>query len=114
MSYVLGGVTLPQPKKFTRTVLETLTENTLIYGKTTRSYRNTKEQYTLEFYYLPLSTINAILALYELGEVLTFTVTETGLSIDATQVLMDVSNLNFPAVGEGWREDFVLTLTEVI
>lgn len=114
MSYTLGGLTLPQPKKLTRSIIEDATENTRIYGATTKNYRNIKEQFILEYYYLSFATINSILSLYELGQALDFTVDEGGLEIATTKVLMDVSNVNYPEAGETWREDFVITLTEVI
>ena len=111
--YQLGGITLPNPKKFTRIFIELGVEHLLMFGKTTKRIENRKEQFILEYQYLSQADINAILSQYELEVPLDFVVTETNLSIASTSVLMDVSGFEFPQTGEEYREHMVITLTEI-
>ena len=114
MSFQLGNITLPYPKKFTRQFIETATENLLMEGKTTKRVENRKERFTLEFQHLTPTEVNSILSEYELDMVRDFTVTETNLAISATGVLIDVRGREYPASGELYRENLTLVLTEVI
>ena len=111
--YILGSLTLPKPKKFTRNIIETAVEHLLMFGKTTKRLVNRKEQFILEYQYLTVAQVNALLSLYDLDTVLTFTITETNLSIGPTDVLMDISPREYPQSGDQVRENIVITLTEV-
>lgn len=112
--YTLQGTTLPNPKRFTRNIIEKGVEHLLMFGKTTKRVENRKEQFVLEYQYLTQPQINSILSLFELGTVLSFTIDEENLSVPETLVLMDVTGLEYPPSGELWREHMVITLTEVI
>ena len=114
MSYILGSLTLPNPKKFTRKIIETAVENLLMFGKTTKRVVNRKEQYILEYIHLTQAQINAILAIYDLEQVVSFTVNETNLSIGPTDVLIDISGLEYPPSAEQYRENMTIILTEVL
>jgi hypothetical protein len=111
--YQLGNVILPNPKKFTRNIIESAIEHLLLLGKTTKRTTNRKEQFVLEYQYLTPTQMNSILSQYELDQVLTFTVNETNLSIPATDVLMDISGLEYPQTAGLYRENMIITLTEV-
>lgn len=113
MSYTLGAITLPRPKKFTRDFIEKGAENLLIEGKTTKRIENRKERFTLEFQFLTIAQVNSITSEYELDMVRSFTVDEDNLSIGPTDVLIDIKKREYPQTGKTYREDLVLVLTEV-
>jgi len=114
MSYVLGNVTLPKPKKFTREFIEMGIENLIIEGKTTKRIENRKERFFLEYLNLTTAQVNSILSEYDLEAVRTFTVDETNLSIGPTDVLIEISGRTYPPSGLLYRENIILVLTEVI
>lgn len=114
MSFTLGNITLPYPKRFTREFVETGAENLLMEGKTTKRVENRKEVFVLEYQNLTRAQVNSILSEYELDSVRTFTVNETNLSITATDVLIDVKGREYPPSGVLYRENLILVLTEVI
>ena len=113
MAYIIGNVTLPNPKKLTREFVETSASNLLIEGKTTKRVENRKERFTLEFEHLTSAQVNSILSEYQLGTVRSFTVNETSLSIGPTDVLIDIENREYPLSGDLYRENLDLVLTEV-
>ncbi len=113
MSFILGDVTLPNPKKFTREFIETGVENLLIEGKTTKRVENRKERFILEYQHLTTAQVNSILSEYQLEQVRTFTANDTNLDISATPVLIDIANRNYPLSGALYRENLTLVLTEV-
>lgn len=114
MSYILGSLTLPNPKSFTRDFIETGIENLLMQGKTTRKIQNRKERFTLTFLNLTVAQVNSILSEYELESVRNFVITETNLSISPTPVLIDIKDRKYMSAGESYRENLTLVLTEVI
>lgn len=114
MAYILGTLTLPKPKKFTRSIIESAVEHLLMFGKTTKRVQNRKEVFTLEYQFLTQVQVNSILALYELGTTLPFTITETNLEVSQTDVLMDITDREYPDTGGRYRENLKLILTEVI
>ncbi len=113
MSFLLGAITLPQPKSFTRTFIETSQQNLLIEGKTTKKTENRKERFTLVFQELTQAQVNSILSEYQLEAVRSFEVTETELTITATNVLVDISPRVYPLSAKAYRENLMLILTEV-
>ena len=113
MPYTLGGLVLPKPKNFVRELVEQSVEHLLMFGKTTKKTQSRKERFILQYVYLTQAQINSILSQYELDTVLQFTVDEGNLSILQTDVLMDVSGLDFPASGKLWLENAKIILTEV-
>lgn len=114
MSYQLGNIILPYPKKFTRSFLETGTKNFLVEGITTQRIENRKEVFTLEYQNLISLQVNSILSEYETNEVRLFTVTEENLSIGPTRVLVNIENRNYLQSGNAYLENLTLILTEVI
>jgi hypothetical protein len=114
MSYTLGNITLPYPKRFTREFIETGAKNLLIEGISTKKVENRKERFTLEFQHLTPSEVNSIVSEYELDSVREFTVDETNLSISVTRVLIDITGRNYPLSGDLYRENITLVLTEII
>lgn len=113
MPYTLGAITLPKPKSFVRDIIEKGVENLLMFGRTTKRTENRKERFTLQYIYLTPAQIDSIISQYNLDMPLTFTVDEDNLSIPATEVLMDITGLNFPPSGEAWLENIKIVLTEV-
>lgn len=114
MAYILGSVTLPSPVTFTRKQIETQTVNLLLQGITKRNFVNRKEQYVLEFMHLTQTEVNQILSEFELNMVRNFQVTETGLSIGPTGVLIDIEKREYATKGTEYRENMTIVLTEVI
>ncbi len=114
MGYILGALTLLQPKSFRREFIETSASNLSILGKTTRRVENRKERFTLTYQNLTTAEANSILAEYDLDEARLFESTETDLTIAATLVLIDVKTRNYPPTGKAYRQDLILILTEVI
>jgi glutamyl-tRNA reductase len=114
MSYTLGAITLPKPKKLTRTFIETSVEHLLLFGRTTKRTQNRKEQFTLEYQYLSIAQVNAILSQYELNTPLIFSINENNLTIPETEVLMDMSSRSYPKTGVEYREHLKIILMEVL
>ena len=113
MAYILGGLTLPNPKRFSRQFIEASALNLTALGKTTKNVINRKERFTLVYQYLTQAQVNSILSEYELEIVRTFQVTETNLTIAATDVLIDVNSRDYPPSGTEYGEHLTLILTEV-
>lgn len=113
MAYTLGEITLPKPKKFTRKQIELSVEHLVMDAKTTKKLQNRKEQFILEYRYLTQAQIGAIMSQYELNTSLVFTVDEANLTVAPTDVLMDMSERDYPMTGEQLREDLIIILTEV-
>jgi hypothetical protein len=113
MAYILGAITLPNPKSFKREFIETAAENLLIEGKTTKRVENRKERFILTFLNLTQAEVGSILSEYELEAVRTFQVNETNLTIGPTDVLVDIEEREYPLSGEEYRENLTLVLTEV-
>ena len=111
--YILGNVTLPNPKVFTREFVETSAENMSIEGKSTKRVENRRERFILNFQYLTSAQVNAILSEYQLNAVRNFTVAETNLTIGPTEVLIDIKDREFTAGGTIYRENITLVLTEI-
>jgi len=113
MSYILGNVTLPQPKSFARRFIEKGRENLLIEGKSTKRVENRKEKFVLVFLNLTRAQMNSILSEYELEEVRSFQVTEPYLAISATDVLIDIAGREYVKSGGQYRQNLTLILTEI-
>jgi len=111
--YTLGGLTLPAPKSFVREFIETGAQNFLIEGKTTKRTESRKERFILTFQNLSKSTADAILAIFNLDEVTSFTSTETNLSISATNVLVNVFEREYVKSGGLYKQNLKLALMEV-
>lgn len=114
MAYILGDITLPNPKSFTREFIEKAQENLLIEGKTTKRVENRKERFTLVFLNLTQAQSNSILSEFNLETVRTFQVTETNLSLGPTDVLIDIGTRDYPKTGKEYRENLTVILTEII
>lgn len=113
MSYILGGTTLPQPKKAVRNFIETAVENLRNNGTTTKNTINRKEQFVLSYQNLTRSVANSILSLYEQDAAIDFESTESNFTVATTAVLVDISSRIYPPTGTEYRQDMDLILTEV-
>jgi hypothetical protein len=112
ISFLLGAITLPNPKSFAREFVETSARNRTAEGKETERVENRKERFILVFQELTQAQAANILSEYQLGEVRSFQVTEANLTIAATDVLVDVSPREYQP-GRGYRENLSLILTEI-
>lgn len=111
--YTLGTIILPNPKKFERRIIEKSVENLLMFGRSTKKLQHRKEQFVLTYQFLSQEQVSTILSQYELNTVLPFTVTDTEVDIAETNVLMDISNREYPPSGNEYRENLTIVLTEV-
>lgn len=113
MPYTLGSITLPNPKSFSRSIIETSAQNVSIGGKLLKKVIRVKERYVLTFLNLTEAQAGSILSEYNLNMIRDFTVTEDNLSIGPTSVLIDVGSITLPRAGKSLRENFDLILSEV-
>ncbi len=113
MGYILGGITLPQPKKLKREFVEVSQSNATITGRTTKKIVNRKEVYTLGFEYLTQAIVNSLMSIYQLQQVVSFQITEDNLSVGPIDVLVDLPTRIYPASAKEWRENLSIVLTEV-
>lgn len=111
---LLNEIQLPYPKKMTRRIIEKGIEHLLVFGKTTKRIENRKEQFILEYQFLTEAQVNSMISLLNLDKVLPFSITEDNLIIAQTNVLMDITNRNYPNSGENWRQNLTVILSEVI
>lgn len=113
MAYILGGVTLLNPKVFQREFLELSKTNTTFKGESLRRVENRKERFVLTYQHLTEAQADTILAEYNLNEVRTFEVTEDNLTIGPTDVLVEVSGREYILGGKTYLSNLDLVLTEV-
>ena len=113
MAYTLGNLTLLKPKKLVKEFIETSVEHLLINGDTTKNVKNRRIRYTLQYQYLDVDEVNAILAEYVLDQVRTFTVDESNLTISPVDVLVDIKGRQYPLSGRAYLENLDVILTEV-
>lgn len=113
MAYILDSLTLPNPKKFTRTQRRISSDVLTFSGRTGRDYVTTKETYILEFDNLTQTQVGQIINKYNLNQSLTFQVTESNLTISARSVLMDIDKREYTVGGSDYRESLKVELTEV-
>ena len=113
MSFILGGITLLNPKRYTKNIIEVGTEHLLIYGKTTKKDQGRKYQHILEYLYLTQAQIGVITSMFEQGNLVTFSVSDGDLTVSPVDVLIEVDNRSFPPTGSLYREHLTLTLTEI-
>ena len=113
MSYTLGGITLPRPKGYKQTFIETSTENLTLNGETKKSYISRRKQHVLHFTMLTQAQVNNILSVYQNNEVASYQVDETNLSVGPVDVLIDISDRLYLEQTVNYREAFDLILTEV-
>lgn len=111
--YTLGSITLPNPKKFERKIIEMAAEHLLMFGRTTKRLQHRKEQFVLTYQYLTKAQVNTILSQFQLNSPLTFAVDETNLVIPATEVLMDIGKREYADSGFDYTENLDIVLTEV-
>lgn len=115
MPFMLGGITLPNPTEFTRESVEVKRVNLLLNGTTKQKVIRKKERYILHFQYLTRAEADSVLSEYELNSIRSFSVPdEDNITLDATDVLIDVENREYVAKGVEYRENFDLILTEVL
>lgn len=113
MTWILGTLTLPDPKGFARRHIEKETMHEAINGRSVRDISSRKEQFVLSYTRLSQGTISGILAQYNLAEALPFSVNETNLQIAETQVHVHISDRGYNTKGAEFREDVNIILTEV-
>lgn len=111
--WTLGGVTLPNPNGFNQKFKKSEVWHETINGRTTRDISSRKMVYELLYTKITQAIVAQILSLYEQRESLAFSATDGELSISETQVHVDVSDRDYNTKGSEFREDFVITLTEV-
>lgn len=114
MAYLLGDITLPNPKRFERRTVEMSKVNDTINGTTKKDIVNRKEQFVLDYTNLTQAQVASILSEYNTQITREFEVTESNLTISATEVHIDIPGRAYNTKGDQYREDLTLILTEVI
>lgn len=114
MAYVLGGLTLPNPKRFERVPIEAAQSNLSITGRTRKKVLNRKERFVLEFQHLTQAQLNAILAIEEQNACQSFSVSDGDLTIPETEVLIEIPVIVHPLSGKEYRVNIQMILEEVI
>lgn len=113
MGYTLGSITLPNPVSLSREHVETSVANITINGTTFKDITNRKERYILSFVNLTQAEIGNIMSEYNMQTHRNFVVSETNLTINSTQVHIDIASREYNSKGIEYREDITLVLTEV-
>lgn len=113
MSWILGGVTLPNPSGHARRPVEISKSNITLDGSTRKDIIRQKWQYILSFRMLTQSQVSSIMSLYNDKEAKSFAVNDGDLTIAAVDVWMDIDERQYNTKGSEFREDFRLILTEV-
>lgn len=112
MSYILGDITLPRPKEFIRDFIKTGQRLKMLDGTTKEDIISKKEQFTLVFRRLTQDQVDEILTEYNKDTAVSFSVSETNLTVNATNVLISIAGRQYLKGGE-YREDMTLVLEEV-
>ncbi len=113
MSYILGGVTLPDPRGYEVKYQSKETIHDMVNGASKRDISNIKRQFILSFTRLSRANAALILGLYNQKITLFFSSTETNNPIASTEVHVFCTGQKYTTKGEEYRSDIVLTLIEV-
>lgn len=113
MSYILDGVTLPDPRGYKLRYIEKKTDHDMINNATKRDTSGRKRQFFLTFTRLTQVVSAQIQGIYNQQKAVYFSSTETNNQIASTLVLMDITGRDYNTKGSEYREDFTLVLTEV-
>ena len=113
MGWILGSTTLPSTKNFKRRFVEKSVYHEMINGTSKKDIGNRKEQFVIGYTRLDQATVASILAEYELRQTLSFSIDDGSLQVAATDVHVDISTRDYNTKGSEFREDVVMTLTEV-
>ena len=85
----------------------------MINGTSKKDIGNRKEQFVIGYTRLTQAVVASILAEYELRQTLSFSIDDGELQVAATDVHVDISTRDYNTKGSEFREDVVMTLTEV-
>lgn len=108
----LNAIALPRPKSLKREAVYVKTDTTSINGKTGRDTTLLKEKYLLAWEHLSASEAAAILGIVALDRPVAFAVSETNLTVNATQVLTRLNYLRYEIIGGDYFAQAELVLTE--
>lgn len=113
MSYILDGTTLPNPKSFKRGFIPVSQDCKTIDGRQGRDFKIVKERFVLGFDNLTSTEITAILTIVEKNVAVTFSVNEKDLTINQTDVLVNVTSINYVTPGSIYLSEMEIELVEV-
>ena len=113
MAFTLGSITLPRPTAFSRNQVETSSTNRTLDGTDKKDISSRKEQFKLEFDLLTQAEVNNILSEYNLQATRNFAVSESNLTISNTPVHIEIPKRDYRTLGNEYRENLTLLLTEV-
>ncbi len=114
MSYILGDVTLPNPKAFFREQIEKSASIVTLNNRTKKDITGRKERFTLKYTMLTQVEVNNILTEWGYETIRNFSVNETNLTILSTSVHITIERREYNTPGNEYREDIILILEEVI
>ncbi len=113
-TWTLNGVNIPFPQGYNVRVAEGSAVHVTVKNKTIKQIAGRKNEYVLRYEYLTQAEVATLLGLLALDSVLEFAATDGSLSIPATNVIMTITNRDYPAKGGEFRENITVILTEEI
>lgn len=113
MGYFINGIQIPNPKRYTHNFVETVAQNELIFGKTTKRFQLRKRQHVLEYQNLTQDQVTSIASLYIPGTPVSFQVTEANLQVGPIDVFMDITERQYVQSAHLWRENIKIGLMEI-
>lgn len=113
MAYLLGNITLPNPKSFRREVVEKSAMIVTLNNTTKKDITGRKYRYILGYRFLTQSEVASIMSEYDLETTRDFQVTETNLTVASTPVHVTIDRREYNTPGNEYREDLTLILEEV-
>lgn len=113
MSYILGAITLPNPKVMKRGTMEKSGKIITLNNTTKKDITGRKEVFVLQYTMLSQAEIASILSEYNLQTTRNFSVSETNLTIPPTLVHIEIGSRDYNTLGDEYREDITLVLEEV-
>ncbi len=113
MSYVLNGVTLPTPKLFKRKQLLISRDVGTISGKGGRDITARKESFILGWDDLNNTELTTILDIVDLNAAVSFLVNETNLTVNSTEVIVNIRDIKYDSLGGDYLCDTQIELIEV-
>ncbi len=111
MSYIIESITIKDPSEYSVTPFETSSTVTSLTGKSTKDVRNVKKVHKLKLENVTPTQANQLVALYELGEPVTFQINETNCTLAETTCILDISDRDH-LKGGSYLENFDIILTE--
>ena len=113
MSYLLGGVVLPNPQEYKRDQIEIGSTIVTLNGTIKKDIVARRERHLLTFRRVSQTDIATIMSIWNEEVTKTFQVTESNLTVGPVTVHVNVPTREYNTRGGEYREDISLILDEV-